>query len=326
MMFQEFPEDNLNDNFLSDRRQKIADENISDFNEQKMEMNRSKSVFLGAVSGLALAGIVGWFALSPRYLADNEVEIPVIRRPQTAVKVQPQDPGGMEILNQDKSVYDIIDRTGAEAPQVESILPATEKPILPEVKAETPAPQTDGEQPAPATATENNSPAPAPETVAAEPPVKEPARPAKPQTAPQAVEKLPAPATMDEIKQLKAAPQPAAQKPVAAVSKSTADILSNIAANTEKAPAPKPAAASSGDWQVQLMSSQNQKAVASAWSGLVKKHKALSGQPHEIETADLGAKGTFFRLKAGAFATRAEADKLCNTIKKQGGSCIVKKK
>ena len=85
-------------------------------------------------------------------------------------------------------------------------------------------------------------------------------------------------------------------------------------------------AAASGDWQIQLMSSPNKKAVDSAWASMVKKHPALANQPHEIETADLGAKGTYYRLKAGAFNDRSDADNLCNTIKKQGGSCIVKKK
>ena len=59
---------------------------------------------------------------------------------------------------------------------------------------------------------------------------------------------------------------------------------------------------------------------------MVKKHPALKGQPHEVETADLGGKGAYYRLTAGAFADRSGADNLCNAVKKQGGSCIVKKK
>ena len=101
-MFQEFPDDSKNDDFLNEFRQKIADQSAANFEEKRIEMKRSKSVFIGAVSGVALAGIVGWFVLSPRYTVNNPEEIPVIRRPQTAIKVQPSEPGGMEILNQDK--------------------------------------------------------------------------------------------------------------------------------------------------------------------------------------------------------------------------------
>ena len=138
-MFQEFPDDNMNDNFLSERRQKIAEQSIMNMEERKNDLKRSKSVFIGAVSGMALAGVVGWFALSPRYAAENVGEIPVIRRTQAAVKVLPSDPGGMEILNQDKTVYDIIDNQES-APAVESILPPPEQPKLPVIQPE-PAPQ-----------------------------------------------------------------------------------------------------------------------------------------------------------------------------------------
>ena len=102
-MFPEFPDDNKNEDFLNEFRQKIAEQSNTSFEERKNELNRSKSVFIGAVSGVVLAGIVGWFVLSPRYAQETDAELPVIRRPQTAIKVQPTEPGGMEILNQDKS-------------------------------------------------------------------------------------------------------------------------------------------------------------------------------------------------------------------------------
>ena len=81
-----------------------------------------------------------------------------------------------------------------------------------------------------------------------------------------------------------------------------------------------------GAWQVQLMSSNNKAAVEKSWKSLSKKYNVLAKQPYEIEEADLGAKGVFYRLKAGAFKTKPEADSLCNDIKALGGTCIVKKK
>ena len=87
---------------------------------------------------MALAGIVGWFVLSPRYAVNNPEEIPVIRRPQTAIKVQPSEPGGMEILNQDKSVYDIVEKKPEDDTKVENLLPPPEQPKLPIIE---PAPQ-----------------------------------------------------------------------------------------------------------------------------------------------------------------------------------------
>ena len=84
--------------------------------------------------------------------------------------------------------------------------------------------------------------------------------------------------------------------------------------------------AAKGSWQVQLMASTNRKAVENSWSSLSKKYPVLKNHGYEIETADLGAKGIFYRLQAGSFADRSGADALCKGIKAAGGSCIVKKK
>lgn len=320
-MFQEFPEDNAKENYLSERRQKIAEESFMNYEEQRNDLKRSRSVFIGAVSGLALAAVVGWFALSPRYSVENMAQIPIIRRPQTAVKVKPENPGGMEILNQDKSVYDIIEKE-PEKSEVESILPPPEQPILPTINTE--------QQP------ENMLPPVEENKTVTETAVKSVAEP-QAVVNEKAEIKLP---TIKEVstaqnkekeieapKEIKAAPQPVPTQPTTGVSKSTASILENIAQN-KPSPASKvqTATAQNGDWQVQIMSSPNRKAVDSAWSGLVKKHPQLAAEPHEIESADLGAKGTYYRLKVGAYSSRDGADKLCNSIKAQGGSCIVKKK
>lgn len=303
-MFQEFPEDNMNENYLSERRQKIADENLMNFEEHKNDMSRSRSVLIGAVSGLALAAVVGWFALSPRYSVDNVAEIPVIRRPQASIKVKPENPGGMEILNQDKTVYDIIEKE-PERKEVESILPPPEQPILPEIKVAEQAPAPIKEQ--------------TPELKPIETTTEVKTSEVKTVAAPKAVVNETKEVTLPTIKEasIKENAQQKAETKPQTVSK---------VATAKPEPKTETSTASAGDWQVQLMSSPNQKAVTSAWSGLVKKHPALKGVSHEIETADLGSKGTYYRLKAGAFATRAEADKLCSAIKSQGGSCIVKKK
>src|SRR5574344_653622 len=146
-MFQEFPEDNKNDDFLNEFRQKISTQDTPNFEEKRNEMNRSKNVFIGAVSGVALAGIVGWFVLAPRYSDNPSVEIPVIRRPQTAIKVQPSEPGGMEILNQDKTVYDIIDKKDVAEGGIEQLLPPPEEPKLPQIAPQPMASEFEDNQP-----------------------------------------------------------------------------------------------------------------------------------------------------------------------------------
>lgn len=297
---------NDSDDYLDEFRQKLSNPGLENFEERKNEINRSKNVFIGAVSGIALAAVVGWFVLSPRYSENADVELPVIRRPQTAVKVQPVEPGGMEILNQDKSVYDIIEKKDTTAPVVENLLPPPEEPQLPVINhpVETvpaPLPVAEVEQKAAEiikiAEAPKITPPPAPLPEPEPQPLSEVAKPEpiKVKIAPPVAEKVAAPATAPEI----ALPS---------------------------APAVKASTAASGSWQVQLISSPNKNAMESSWKNLSSKYNVLQGLPHEVETADLGAKGTYYRLKAGAFATRDGADKLCNDIKALGGSCIVKKK
>ena len=78
-----------------------------------------------------MAGIVGWLILAPQYRIESSKEIPVIRRPQTAIKIQPNEPGGMEIPNQDKSVYNIIEKKDNN--NIENLLPPPDAPKLPTV-------------------------------------------------------------------------------------------------------------------------------------------------------------------------------------------------
>lgn len=318
-MFPGLPDDNKDNRITAEKfselRQNIDSQNNFVFEERRSDLNRSKNVFIGAVSGVILAGIVGWFVLSPRYAQNDTAEIPVIRRPQAAVKVQPSDPGGMEILNQDKTVYDIIDKKSAgEKASVEKLLPPPEEPQIPVISATAPATETN-------TASDGTIEVKKSEVKAAEE-VKE-AEPSqvlisqaqeiikteeKKNAAPAQPEKQPAP-TPKEEKKITNLPS------IAAVEAQPA--TPSVAENNKIA---------AGQWTVQLMSSPNQKAVQSSWSNLSKKHTFLASLPHEIEAADLGAKGTYYRLYAGAFADRAGADNLCGQIKNAGGSCIVKKK
>lgn len=322
-MFPNFDENRKDDDLLDEIRQKINDQSNLNFEEKKNEINRSKNAFIGAVSGIALSAVVGWFALSPRYSTVSETDIPVVRRPQTAIKVQPADPGGMEITNQDKTVYDIIDKKGTQAPVVENLLPPPEEPKLPEL----PAPVSTAEVlPLEPIQSASKVEAAAEKVIAkANEPVavKSVEIEEKVITISEAASKTPA--APKAVEQPKSQPQPQTESEpkrqavnikIEAPAAPAAEV--KTVASTSQAP--------KGSWQIQLMSSPNLNAIESSWASLSKKYNVLNGQPHEIETADLGAKGLFYRLKAGSFKDRAGADKLCNDIKALGGTCIVKKK
>ena len=320
-MFQDFSDDNKGDDFLNEFRQKVVDQPSVSLEERRNELHRSKSVFIGAVSGVVLAGVVGYFILAPQYSEISNTEIPVIRRPQAAVKVQPSEPGGMEILNQDKSVYDIIERKDNE-PKTENLLPPPEQPKLPIVVAEQPAMKA---EPIKLASNQLNTNDIVPEKVISSVGVA-----SVNETAPAKDAKQTGDAPEAKVIGLKEAVQIENKKIAAQQAQPTPKVEPEVKAEpvekveTKKAPAPQKAVA--GMWQIQLMSSPNKQAVEKAWVSLSKKYKMLQGQPHEIEAADLDFDKTFYRLKAGAFADRQGADELCKDIKALGGTCIVKKK
>ena len=92
----------------------------------------------------------------------------------------------------------------------------------------------------------------------------------------------------------------------------------------EAKPASTPIA--SGDYFVQLASVKSKAAAESEWNNFVTKYSPLlSGVSYRIETADLGAKGIYYRIQAGP-VSQAKANNICDGVKTKGGSCLVKKK
>ncbi len=302
-MLQEFPEDNKVDDFLNEFRQKISDHNMESLEERKEELKRSKSIFLGIAGGVTLAGIVGWLILAPQYKVETAQEIPVIRRPQTAIRIQPSEPGGMEIPNQDKSIYNILEKKDDTV--VENLLPPPEAPKLPVIASEEISVQEN---------TDNVLPEAEKIIAQAEaviqPTVEAPAKAAAPEPIAEAKEIKTEPEKNVAVQQEKK-PEPVKkeEKTAKPVTENTATVKNAV----------------KGNWQIQLMSSPNKQAVEKAWNDLSKKYK-IQNQPHEIETAVLDGNKTFYRLKTGAFADRSGADALCSSIKALGGTCIVKKK
>jgi len=89
--------------------------------------------------------------------------------------------------------------------------------------------------------------------------------------------------------------------------------------------APAPVAASGGAYVVQIMALREEGAAKTAWATLQKKHPAiLGGHALDIEKADLGDKGTYYRVRAAGFETKADAQSACSSLKSAGQDCLVK--
>lgn len=318
------------DEVLNEFRRKQAN---FDLEEKQNEINNSRSLFIGALAGLAMAAVVGWFVLAPEYDGGSVEEVPLIRRPQEEAKVPPADPGSVAISNREQTVYDIIEHK-TEQPEEPNVLPPAEQPNADAIEALVEEVSARKETAEPAAK-------PAAESLVGNIPAASSAKTEKTEEKQPAAE--PQPAVSENGSKPRAATEPVAEtvkeKPVEvtsaaapkepAKSQTAAKPATEPTAKTKaaaKAPAKAAAPVAKGSWQIQLMSSPNRQAVEKSWASLSAKYKMLSGLAHEISSADLGSKGTYYRLKAGNFATREEAAAFCNRVKAAGGSCFVARK
>ena len=79
-----------------------------------------------------------------------------------------------------------------------------------------------------------------------------------------------------------------------------------------------------GTFQVQLMALRSETAAQNAWREFNRSYPRLaSGAFVDIQRADLGARGVFYRLRLGAFNSRDEARNYCDELKSNGRDCMV---
>ncbi len=155
-------------------------------------------------------------------------------------------------------------------------------------------------------------------------------RPATPEAAPPAsggidVREAPVASAPQSIVPPAAAPQAA---PEATVPQSRAEAPAAApepAPAQAAAPAPAAAAASGGAWLVQIMALRDEAGAKSAWEALQKKHPSLLGNHAlDVERADLGDKGVYYRIRAAGFETKSAAQSTCASLKAAGQDCLVK--
>ena len=99
---------------------------------------------------------------------------------------------------------------------------------------------------------------------------------------------------------------------------------SGPASIVETAVAPTSRFAANGDFQVQLSALRSEDAAQTAWSRIQSSAPDLFvGANLDIQRADLGARGVFYRLRVGSFSDRAAAKGFCADVKATGKDCMV---
>ena len=288
--------------YLSEFKQKVAQEMQDDIEQRRHDLESSRNGFIGALAGIVVAGLVSWFFLLPHFGFHQTKEIPIIRRPVLPVKIQPSEPGGMEIQNQDKTVYALVEKNTSVETKVESLLPPPERPKMPEIvpeEAETIEPTITSQN------VQNMD-----ELIAAV------------QTTATEKIKIPEKLPVIDVQLVKTSePLTVKNQPEQELQKSVEPVKEEQKKQVE-AVEQKVISKPAGSWCIQMMASSKKDAVEKGYVQLKKQYPFIEGVPYNIESGIDG----LTRLKVGAFASKQEADALCSKVKAAGGTCMVKDK
>ena len=299
----------------------------------------------GGIALLAVVLFLGvvWYAYIWGSRSAATGDVPVVSAPEGAEKVEPEDPGGMDVPHQDKLVLN-QDGDGGNG-EVERLLPPPEEPRPPErsqpaqgesAQAEpgsapaqsggdgdVPAqsggdgeqvaelPETtvpdqdmaDGEQAGSATAEGEGGTASDPDGTDA--PDATGSEPAQTADTPtRTPERKPGGGQASQTQTAEADP---AQSPAQA---------------TDPAADPSASVPDEGRYAVQIAAFQSEQAARSAWSSYQERFpEVLGGQRLLLQNAEVDGQ-TYWRVRTGPFADRSAAQSVCDRLKARDQSCL----
>ena len=264
---------------------------------------------------LLVVALITW-AVWPNGSKTSEDNVPIVRAESTDYKVEPDDKGGMIIPNKDSTIFETMDHDAKPEKKVESLLEDSEQPMKKEQAF------VDG------AAAPSNEPVDPPITLRAGQDGKMEAV-----VADEAKTETPAVVKTEAKPEIKAeAAKSVVKEPVKEVTKAPEakkvniiDALKEEAGTAKKAePAKVVKAAPKGNVYIQLASVKSETDAKTKWTTLKSKYSSLSSLALKVQKADLGAKGTFYRVQAGP-TSADNATSICAKIKAAKGDCLIAK-
>lgn len=305
------------------------------------------------VFGLTLtaSALVAWLVYGEQILAllHSGGDVPVVRADSGPVKVRPEQPGGMEVPNRDKLVYERLEGGEGTSARVERLLPQPEEPLPRSAIAGAGAATSTGDSNSTETASQPSlSDVPDAETVAnAEPPEQAPPPPTSPPETASGDAGGPTRLLPKDESGAEPAPSPGAapagkveQRPVQPQQQAARQPTEPAPAATEPAPKPAkettappptetaataPSASFQDAYRVQLLAARSESGAEAEWRRIRGENSDLLGElALNVTRVDLGAdKGIFYRVRVGPLADEAAAKTLCTRLKQRKQGCLV---
>ncbi len=307
-------------------------------------------------AGLLLTGAIfaGIIVMSYPSSENSRGEIPIVKADLRPIKIKPNDRGGMDIPNRESTILAKVGEppVQGERQEIENLLQSRKQDTVSKEEAleeamaessyETANAQTKPEnllQKIEPSTGESQSPDHSKLHAAGTSPeardllkkkMEEEAAAAKAEA-----EKL---AAMEEVKEMPPVkvtipkpidPPKKIQEPKTIETmdaETQASVPSKVEPSAGFSSAPK-MAVTSGNYFVQLASIRDQSRGESEWKKYKQKYGGLIDNiPYRLQEANLGARGTFYRIQVGPIS-KDSADKICDRIKAQNpGGCLVVKK
>jgi hypothetical protein len=241
----------------------------------------------GGVGAVLVLCVVGYFAATGRPPAG----VPVIEAPSGAMKVKPDNPGGLQVNTQTSA---LLRSNGSSADA--NLAPAPEVPDPAALAA------SDNEEQAPPAPTNGPAPAAAP--------------PSAPQATATAAPSAVSVPTVPETPAPSASQQPAMSVPLPSTG---AAVVHNLAQEDR----PPARSAEQGDVRVQLAALDSQDAALRQWAHLAHRMPGLFQGRRPI-FAEAHVNGhTYWRVRTAGFNSTEEATRFCNDVHARGAACTV---
>ena len=282
--------------------------------DEDVEGSRLPLLIVLALLVLAMFAGVVWLAYT-QGVARGRTETPVLTAQNGPARIAPQNPGGAEQPYKGFKIYEQPAPPDEDADAVTTAAAAQVAPppaALPKPVAAAPAPiKAAPVVAAPVVAT----PRPEAVKIAAAVPAK---------VAPAAIKPPPPvaakPAAVPAIVKKELPPPPSAP-----VGLATAAPRSLAPVPAKPAPPSAPAVAAGGS-VLQIGAYKSQAEADGAWKAYKAKHAALLAEASEdVQQADLGDKGTWYRLRLVGFPSKDVASAMCDRLKADGGGCFLGK-